>query len=126
MTSRTPATVVLRRAMLVAVGGMAGTAARIGLGMLIPDAALGVLTANLLGALVLGVLTARLPAGDLRMLLGTGLLGGFTTYSSFVLDSVQLWGASALLSVGYVVISLAGGIAAAVLGLALGGKRSRT
>ncbi len=115
---------VLRRTALVALGGMLGTAARMGLGMLIPDAALGVLAANIVGALALGILTARLPAGDLRVLLGTGVLGGFTTYSSFMVDSVQLWDASALLAVGYIVVSLAGGLAAAALGLVLGRKRA--
>lgn len=115
---------VLRRTALVALGGMLGTAARMGLGMLIPDAALGVLAANIVGALALGILTARLPAGDLRVLLGTGVLGGFTTYSSFMVDSVQLWGASPLLAVGYIVVSLAGGLAAAALGLVLGRKRA--
>lgn len=113
---------VLRRAALVAVGGMLGTAARMGLGMLIPDAALGVLAANLTGALVLGVLTARLPASDLRVFLGTGLLGGFTTYSSFMVDSVQLWGSSPLLAAGYIALTQAGGIALAALGLHLGRK----
>ena len=60
---------VLRRTALVALGGMLGTAARMGLGMLIPDAALGVLAANIVGALALGMLTARLPAGDLVRIL---------------------------------------------------------
>lgn len=116
---------VVRRAVLVALGGMLGTAARMGLGMLIPDAALGVLAANIIGALALGVITARLPASDLRVFAGTGVLGGFTTYSAFAVDSVQLWASAPLLSVGYVVVSLVGGIAAAALGLHLGRKRVR-
>ena len=118
-----PARTVLRRAVLVALGGMLGTAGRIGLGMLIPDAALGVLLANIVGALVLGVITARLPATDLRVFVGTGVLGGFTTYSAFAIDSVQLWASAPLLAVGYVGASLAGGIAAAALGLHLGRRR---
>lgn len=122
--ARTPARVVLRRAALAALGGTLGTAARLGLGMLIPDAALGVLAANLVGALLLGILTARLPAPDLRILLGTGLLGGFTTYSAFTVDAVGLWGASPVMAAGYVVVSIAGGLAAAALGLRLGRKRA--
>jgi len=120
-----PARTVLRRAALVALGGMLGTAARMGLGMLIPDAALGVLVANLAGALLLGVITARLPASDLRVFAGTGVLGGFTTYSAFAVDSVQLWASAPLLSIGYVGLSLVVGIAAAALGLHLGRKRAR-
>lgn len=125
MIPSTPSRAVLRRAALVAVGGMLGTAARLGLGMLIPDAALGVLAANIAGALVLGMITARLPASDLRVFAGTGVLGGFTTYSAFAVDSVQLWASAPLLAVGYVVVSLVGGIAAAALGLHLGRKGAR-
>ncbi|MDQ0614219.1 CrcB protein [Microbacterium sp. W4I4] len=120
-----PARTILRRAALVALGGMLGTAARLGLGMLIPDAALGVLVANIVGAFVLGVITARLPASDLRVFAGTGVLGGFTTYSAFAVDSVQLWASAPLLSIGYVVVSLVVGIAAAAFGLHLGRKRAR-
>lgn len=124
MTSPSPTRTILRRAVLVAVGGMLGTAARMALGLLIPDAALGVLAANLTGALVLGILTARLSASDLRVFLGTGLLGGFTTYSSFMVDSVQLWWSSPLLAAGYAALTLAGGIALAALGLHLGRRRA--
>jgi len=118
-----PAHVVLRRAALAAAGGMLGTAARLGLGMLIPDAALGVLATNIAGSLVLGVLTARLTAPDLRVLLGTGVLGGFTTYSAFTVDAVGLWASSPALAIGYVAASLLGGVAAAVAGMRLGRSR---
>lgn len=124
MNSSPSARTVLRRAALVALGGMLGTASRLALGMLIPDAAAGVLAANVVGALLLGILTARLPASDLRVFLATGVLGGFTTYSAFAVDSVQLWASAPLLSVGYVVVSLGVGIAAAGLGLRLGRKRA--
>ena len=125
MTTPPSARVVLRRATLVAAGGAAGTAARLGLGMLIPDAPASVLVANLAGALLLGILTARLPASDLRILLGTGLLGGFTTYSAFAVDAVELWGASPLLGAGYIVASLAGGLLAAWTGLRIGSGLAR-
>lgn len=104
----------------MAVGGTAGTAVRLALGMLVPDAALGVLLANIVGALLLGILTVRLPAPDLRALVGTGALGGFTTYSALTVDSVGLWAVSPLLAVGYVLASLAGGLAAAVIGMRFG------
>lgn len=125
MTTPTPARTVLRRAALAAAGGMVGTAARLGLGMLIADAPAAVLVANLAGALLLGILTARLPASDLRILLGTGLLGGFTTYSAFAVDSVELWAATPALAVGYVVFSLASGLLAAWAGLRIGGASGR-
>ncbi|MGB4136390.1 MAG: CrcB family protein, partial [Microbacterium sp.] len=85
---------ILVRALLVAAGGTLGVAARMLLGMAIPDAGglpLSVLIANVAGALLLGVLTARLPATNLRLFLGTGVLGGFTTYSALAVGGVQLW-----------------------------------
>lgn len=88
----------------------------------------GVLAANVLGSLVLGVLTAS-PLGDSKpwmALLGTGLMGGFTTYSTFNLGVVeavgrQAWGEVAL-QLGVTVVScLLGGL----LGLWLGGLLPR-
>ncbi|WP_313357683.1 CrcB family protein, partial [Microbacterium sp.] len=112
-------------AALAAAGGAVGTAARLGLGMLIIDAPVAVLVANLVGALLLGILTARIPASDLRILLGTGMLGGFTTYSAFAVDSVELWAAAPALAGGYIAVSLAGGLLAAWLGLRIGGSLGR-
>ncbi|MGW9628804.1 fluoride efflux transporter FluC [Microbacterium sp. NPDC055521] len=125
MTTPTPARTAIRRAALAAAGGAVGTAARLGLGMLIIDAPVAVLVANLVGALLLGILTARIPASDLRILLGTGMLGGFTTYSAFAVDSVELWAAAPALAVGYIAVSLAGGLLAAWLGLRIGGSLGR-
>lgn len=88
---------------LVAIGGTAGTAAREGLTLAIP-AVNGIPVAtfgiNVVGAFLLGVLLeALLRRGrddgrhrDLRLLLGTGLLGGFTTYSALAVDTAALLG----------------------------------
>lgn len=122
MTTPTSVRTVIRRAGLAAVGGTVGTAVRLGLGMLIADAPVAVLVANIAGAMLLGILTARLPASDLRILLGTGMLGGFTTYSAFALDSVSLWADSPALAGGYVAASVGGGLVAAWLGLRIGGS----
>lgn len=107
------------------MGGTLGTAARLALGLLIPDVAglsLATLNANLVGALLLGVLVARLPAAsDPRLFLGTGLLGGFTTYSAFTVGALTLWQTAPWLAVVYAVGSVGLGIAAAALGLRLGG-----
>lgn len=115
----------LRRVLLVAAGGTAGTAARLALGMLLPDAgALPVLIANVVGAFLIGVLTARLPkAAELRLLLGTGVLGGFTTYSAFMTGTLGLWSEAPLLAVSYAAGSLALGVTAVALGLRLGRPR---
>ncbi|WP_217178617.1 CrcB family protein [Streptomyces sp. AC495_CC817] len=115
----------LRRVLLVAAGGTVGTAARLALGMLLPQAGpVAVLIANVVGALLIGILTARLPrATDLRLLLGTGALGGFTTYSAFMTGTLGLWADAPLLAVGYALGSLALGLGAAALGLRLGRPR---
>jgi CrcB protein len=64
------------------------------------------------------------PKPGLALALGTGLLGGFTTYSAFAVETVQLaQGAHLALAVGYAAASVLGGVAAAGLGLTLGQRR---
>ncbi len=118
----------LLRVLLVGVGGMLGTAARLGLGLLLPDEGFpwSILTVNLCGSLLIGVLAARLPASSrVRLLLGTGLLGGFTTYSAFTAGSWELWGTAPLLAVLYAGGSVVLGVTAAALGLRIGRRRER-
>lgn len=121
------ADVNLRRILLVAAGGTVGTAARLALGLVVPDAGgfpFAVLIANVIGALLIGVLAARLPASaDLRLMLGTGVLGGFTTYSAFMTGTVSLWTDAPVLAVAYALGSLVLGLGAAALGLRLGRPR---
>lgn len=79
----------------------------------------GILIVNLSGSFALGLVTTALP--DAAFLLGAGLLGGYTTFSTAMLDTVALWRegerpASAFNAVGMLVL----GLAAAGLGLALG------
>ena len=111
----------LRRLLLVALGGTVGTAARLALGLALPDIGslpVAILVANVVGALLIGVLAARIPAStDLRLLLGTGVLGGFTTYSAFMTGSVELWTDAPLLAFAYAAGSLVLGLGAAALGL---------
>ncbi len=122
------ADVNLRRILLVAAGGTAGTAARLGLGLMLPDAGgfpVAVLVANVVGALLIGLLAARLPAtAELRLALGTGVLGGFTTYSAFMTGTLSLWADAPVVAVAYAVGSLVLGLAAAALGLRLGRPRA--
>lgn len=121
----------------VFVGGAVGTAARAGIGLLIPPvgrvpvATWGI---NVLGAFLLGWLLAALTrTGEdrgrrrtIRLLVGTGGLGGFTTYSALTTDAAQLatsgsYGAALASAAGTVVI----GAAASVAGIALGARLSR-
>lgn len=79
----------------------------------------GILVVNLTGSFALGVVTTALP--DAAFLLGAGLLGGYTTFSTAMLDAVALWrdgerGAAVFDAVGMMAL----GLVAAGLGLALG------
>ncbi|WP_447911888.1 fluoride efflux transporter FluC [Microbacterium phyllosphaerae] len=79
----------------------------------------GILVVNLTGSFALGLVTTALPAD--AFLLGAGLLGGYTTFSTAMLDAVALWrdgerAASAFDAIGMLLL----GILAAGLGLALG------
>jgi CrcB protein len=118
------ANVNARRLLLVVAGGTIGTAARLALGLAIPDAGgvpVAVLIANVLGALLLGVVAARLPASsEMRLLLGTGVLGGFTTYSAFMTGTLALWTEAPLLAAAYAAGSLVLGVGAAAAGLRIG------
>lgn len=85
----------------------------------------GTLTVNVAGSFLYGllfaVLTAYLPAsGTLRVALLAGFLGGFTTFSSFSFESVQLiQEGQAVLAMVYVVASVVSCLLALWLGLAL-------
>lgn len=120
----------VRRLLLVFVGGSIGTAARLAIGLLMPDVGgvpLATIVVNVLGSLLIGVLAARLPgATELRLLLGTGVLGGFTTYSAFMTGTVALWGDAPVLAFAYAAASLVLGLAAAAAGLRLGRPRRPT
>ncbi|SOB86559.1 camphor resistance protein CrcB [Sphingomonas guangdongensis] len=115
--------------LLVMTGGAAGAGARHLVGRwtlqaLGPGYPWGTLTVNLAGGLLMGLLVgtlARAGGGEgVRLLLGVGVLGGFTTFSAFSLDVVQMIERGALATaLGYVAASVIGAIAALAAGLAL-------
>jgi CrcB protein len=115
---------------LVAAGGAAGAVARWRAGVTWPVAAgafpLTTLLINVAGAGLLGYLVGRVPVRDsrseaLRLLLGTGVLGGFTTFSTYAVEVARRAGHNhADTAVTYAVLSVVAGVVAAVVGLALG------
>ena len=114
---------------LVMSGGAIGSGARYLSGRAAtaiagPDYPYGTLAVNLLGGLLMGVLAGFALRGSVtegwRLFAGVGVLGGFTTFSAFSLDVVQLAERGALVAAaGYVLLSVAGSIAALMAGLAL-------
>ncbi len=83
---------------------------------------LGTLLVNLSGALVLGALVGLALHGDAYLLAGTAVIGSYTTFSTWMLESHRLAedGRRRLLAVN-VALSLLLGVAAALLGRLLGG-----
>jgi CrcB protein len=83
---------------------------------------LGTFVINVSGSLALGFLVGALPAGDWLTILGTGLLGGYTTFSTASFEAINLaanrdhgWPTAAAHATAMMTLSLA----AAWLGLAL-------
>lgn len=93
----------MTRFLLVAAGGAIGSSARYAVALLASGATFpaGTLTVNLLGSLLIGMAMEAMAASELRLFLVTGILGGFTTYSSFNQETLQLmrtgaWGTAFL------------------------------
>lgn len=120
---RTPTAVALACA-----GGVLGGLARLAALELGGGSPTALAAVNVGGSLLLGLLVGALSpwlAPWLRPLLGTGLLGGFTTYSAAMAAVVEVGeGAGALAAGGYLLVSLVLSVAAAALGLALGRARA--
>ena len=120
---------------LVFVGGALGAMLREFTMLMVPKLAdnfpLDILVANLVAAFLLGLVTAlhhrQVVSDDAEMLVGTGIGGGLSTFSSFVYGAVVLmWAstASAIVASVYVVISLVLGYIAVAVGLKLDGQGS--
>lgn len=112
---------------VVVVGGMIGVALRELLllpfppdagGLVLPAVTMGI---NVVGSFLLGVVIGRLgdrhPLG--RAFVGTGVLGGFTTYSAFAVQAAGLLSAAPVVGVALAAVSVLLGLVAAGLGLRL-------
>jgi CrcB protein len=112
---------------VVALGGALGAAARYGLIVAWPHAPDGfpwaTLVTNLSGCALIGVLmqlvTTRIaPHRLVRPFFGTGVLGGFTTFSTYAVESRGLFAADRPgLAIGYLLGTLAGALGAVRLGM---------
>lgn len=124
----------MREVILVALGGGVGAALRYGVVGAAAKASgaagwpVGTLAVNALGGLALGLLVGLLgpageanadgPAQDIRVLLGVGLLGGFTTFSAYALEVVHLMEKKHhIAAMGYAFGSVLAAVAAVMAGL---------
>ncbi|MFI5529060.1 fluoride efflux transporter CrcB [Kitasatospora sp. NPDC051853] len=108
--------------LVVALGGVLGALARYGAGLLRPAAAgafpWSTWAVNVLGCAAMGVLMVlvtevRQPHRLVRPFLGTGVLGGFTTFSAYALDVHRLADGGRLpLAAAYAAATLLGALAA--------------
>ena len=112
---------------LVFIGGGLGAAARhwvnrVALNIVGPNYPAGTMAVNILGCTVMGMLAAwfafrgETTTGAERLFLTTGVLGGFTTFSAFALDTTLMWErhdlvAAAIYAGASVFVSIAGLIA---------------
>lgn len=110
-------------------GGGIGAALRFALSRALPVGSgwpWSTFAANVVGGLAMGVLAAWVmrqgePAESLRLLLGVGLLGGFTTFSAFSLEmAVMVERGQGMLALGYALASVTLALAAVFAGLTLG------
>ncbi len=117
----------------VALGGALGASARhlLGIGALKafgPAYPYGTMAANVIGGFFMGLLAGWLAlkvsgGANLRLFLGVGLLGGFTTFSSFSLDAFLMYEKKAYGALlGYVGGSVILSIGALMMGLILARK----
>lgn len=117
----------------VALGGAIGASCRYLLGgvafrVMGPGFPWGTLAANVIGGLLMGLLVGwlafRVSGGEnLRLFLAVGVLGGFTTFSSFSLEALRMIETKAYgLAVGYMSASVVLSVLAVFIGLMMARK----
>ena len=114
------------RFVLVCVGGAIGTAARYLTALWIPTLLgtsfpFATLIVNVVGSFLIAfIMQIGVTSPDLRAMLTTGVMGGFTTYSTFNYETTEFlregaWGLAAANVLGTVLVCLVGGFAGAAL-----------
>ncbi len=118
----------MTRLLLVCLGGAFGTGARYLFGAWAVRAwgarfPFGTLAINVLGSFLLVVITylsmqQRLFSADARVILGTGVMGGFTTYSTFNYETLRLFQEGALgAGLAYLLLTVGGCLLAGAMGV---------
>ncbi|MGZ0188914.1 MAG: fluoride efflux transporter CrcB [Alphaproteobacteria bacterium] len=124
----------MKALLLVMVGGGMGAGLRYGVGLAASRLfglgfPWGTLLCNVIGSLAMGLLIGGMAQGLLgdgrqaenaRLLLGVGLLGGFTTFSTFSLDAIAVWQRGEVIQAGaYVAASIIIAFTGFLLGMKL-------
>jgi fluoride exporter len=126
---------VIKIVIPVFLGGALGAVLRESIMLMVPTLSRGfpldILAANLLAALLLGLVAGlnrrKVASDEVYALIGTGITGGLSTFSSFAYGSAELMTRSetgAIVAAAYVVTSLTLGYIAVMLGLKVGGRKS--
>ena len=120
------------RFLLVCLGGAIGTAARYATALWVPSLLgssfpFATLLVNFVGSFLLSFIMQLSVPSDLRAMLTTGVMGGFTTYSTFNYETTEFlhegaWALAAANILGTVAICLAAGFAGAAAARMLGGR----
>ncbi|MFB4169352.1 fluoride efflux transporter FluC [Virgibacillus sp. JSM 102003] len=118
----------------VGIGGMVGATGRYGISILFwtnSGFPYATLIANLLGCFLLSFLLhhdsiKRTLSPEVFAALGTGMIGAFTTFSTFAVETVELSDISILLAGSYIVLSILGGLLFCYFGFKLALKKRVT
>lgn len=116
----------MKEVIFVALGGGVGSAGRylIDRAYSTREFPVATLTVNLVGSLLLGLLVGWIGdrvAPGVRLALFTGLLGGFTTFSTFALETSELWrSGQSVTALSYLALSVAAGVSLALVGVIVG------
>lgn len=120
--------------LLVGIGGMIGAVLRYGVSLVVMGSSLALqrlplatLIVNVVGSFILGLLAGYLRShgsmgSGVFLLLGTGVCGGFTTFSTFSLEVADMLRGGVTAAAGYILVSLIGSVGAVFGGLYLTGK----
>jgi CrcB protein len=121
---------------LVAIGGMAGTAARYAMTLLVPSRhgwPVATLSVNLVGAFVLGLLLEALGRRGpdqgarrrARLVVGTGFCGAFTTYSALAVEiDLLLRTGQQTTAITYALTTVVAGFLMCIFGIWVAARRS--
>jgi CrcB protein len=115
----------MTRFLLVCLGGALGSGARYLVVLATPAA--GTLIVNLAGSFLLALIMEMIPPSDLRVMLTVGVMGGFTTYSTFNYETTSYfrqgaWTLGAVNVAATVLGCLIGGLAGLAVARALAGR----